>query len=140
MSPETQCPLFWSLIPPITCIHTHSHIHIIYKVVEISFFFNHILLFEIIIQLQRPPHPHPCLSPLLTSPYTSRSLSHSWAFKKLLPAYMHIYIYKYIPKHNTLSLNNDTYTYVFRADHLVLDNQLVCSSLGKAMSPTPSIP
>lgn len=53
---------------------------------------------------------------------------------------MHIYIYKYIPKHNTLSLNNDTYTYVFRPDHLVLDNQLVCSSLGKVMSPTPSIP
>jgi hypothetical protein len=30
--------------------------------------------------------------------------------------------------------------YIFRADHLVLDNQLVCSSLGKTISPPLSIP
>lgn len=30
--------------------------------------------------------------------------------------------------------------YIFRADHLVLNNQLLCSSLGKTISPTFSIP
>lgn len=30
--------------------------------------------------------------------------------------------------------------YVFKGDHLVLDNQLVCSSLGKATSLVPSFP
>ena len=30
--------------------------------------------------------------------------------------------------------------HVFRADHLTLDNQLVCSSLGKTASPVLSLP
>ena len=29
--------------------------------------------------------------------------------------------------------------YVFRDDHLLLDNQMVCSSLGKTISPTANI-
>lgn len=33
-----------------------------------------------------------------------------------------------------------TCMYVFRVDHLTLDNQLLCSSLEKATSPTPSFP
>lgn len=32
-----------------------------------------------------------------------------------------------------------TYMYVFRVDHLTLDNQLLCSSLEKATSPTPQL-
>lgn len=37
-------------------------------------------------------------------------------------------------------LYNVTRMYVFRGDHVVLDKQLVCSSLEKAVSPTLSIP
>lgn len=31
-------------------------------------------------------------------------------------------------------------SYIFTADHLIFDNQLVCTALGKTISPTPSIP
>lgn len=39
-------------------------------------------------------------------------------------------IYIYIPKYNLFSLYNVTCIKVCMADHLVLDNQLVCSYLG----------
>lgn len=42
-------------------------------------------------------------------------------------------------KNNLLSLHNVTCMYVFSADRLVLDNQLVCSFLRKTISPTLSI-
>jgi hypothetical protein len=45
-----------------------------------------------------------------------------------------IYMYVYIPNHNLMSPYNVSSVYVFRADHLVLDNQLVCFSLGRATS------
>lgn len=43
-----------------------------------------------------------------------------------------MYVYKY----NLFGLYTDTPTYVFRADHLVLDNYLVCSSPENAIAPT----
>lgn len=46
-----------------------------------------------------------------------------------------LYIYIYVPKYkNTTRSVYVTCMYVFRADHLVLDNQLVCSSQGKTIS------
>jgi hypothetical protein len=44
----------------------------------------------------------------------------------------------YVPKYNLLSSHHLTFMYVFRADHLAPDNQLVCSSLGRATYPAPS--
>ena len=41
---------------------------------------------------------------------------------------------------NLLSLYSVTCVYVFRADHLVLDNQSLCSALGKTISPALSYP
>ena len=38
----------------------------------------------------------------------------------------------HIPKYKLFHLDNVTCVYVFVADRLVLDNQLACSSLGKA--------
>lgn len=46
--------------------------------------------------------------------------------------YIDIYLHLYIPKYNLLSLYN--VMCVFRANYLVLDNQLVYSSLGKTIS------
>lgn len=48
-------------------------------------------------------------------------------------------IYIYIPRYSLLSLNNITCILVFRANHLVLDNLLVLSFLGKSISPFLSI-
>lgn len=45
-----------------------------------------------------------------------------------------------VPKYNVLSVYNVVCMYVFRADHLTLDNQSVCSSLGKATSLAPNFP
>lgn len=39
-----------------------------------------------------------------------------------------------MPNDNLLNLYNVTFLYVFRAEHLVLGNQLVCSFLGKTSS------
>jgi hypothetical protein len=47
-----------------------------------------------------------------------------------------IYVCIDIPKCNLLSLYNICYMYGFRAEHLVLNNHLVCSSQGKTISPT----
>ena len=41
---------------------------------------------------------------------------------------------------NLLNPNNVICVYVSRDEHTLLDNQLVCSSLRKAISPTLSIP
>lgn len=49
---------------------------------------------------------------------------------------MYIYIHSYIYNYN---LYNVTWVYVLRADHLVVDNKLVCLSLKKTISPSPSI-
>lgn len=46
----------------------------------------------------------------------------------------------YVPKHTHKLLNLYNVTYVFRAVHLVLDEQLVCFSLVKTGSPTASTP
>lgn len=52
--------------------------------------------------------------------------------------YMHIYILN--SEHSLLSLYNVTYMLAIRADNLILDNQLVWSSVGNTISPTLSIP
>lgn len=44
---------------------------------------------------------------------------------------MLICIYTYILKHNLFSLYIVNPMYIFKTDHLALDNQLMCSSLGK---------
>ena len=54
--------------------------------------------------------------------------------------YIYIYIYIYTPKYNLYSLCNVTWIYAFMAHQLILDNPLVCSSLGKAIFSTLSIP
>lgn len=46
----------------------------------------------------------------------------------------------YIPKYNLPSLYSVTHRRVFRDDHLILDNRLVFSSLGKPISPALGIP
>lgn len=53
--------------------------------------------------------------------------------------FMHIYIYKHINKACS-DLYGDTNMNVFRADHLVLNKQVVCFSLGKTISPALGIP
>lgn len=50
---------------------------------------------------------------------------------------MHIGTYINIPRYNLLGLNSVTQMCVLGADCLVLDKQLVCSSLGKIISPRP---
>ena len=57
--------------------------------------------------------------------------------------YIYIYIYNtyiYNPKYNLFSLYNVICMYGFWADILALDNQLVCSSLGKTTMPNVSFP
>lgn len=51
---------------------------------------------------------------------------------------MHVYILN--NEHSLLSLYNVTYMFAIRADNLVLENQLVYSSVGNTISPTLSIP
>lgn len=45
----------------------------------------------------------------------------------------------YIPKYNLFSSYDAICMYVLMADHLVLDSQLVCSSMKKTNSPSLSI-
>lgn len=58
--------------------------------------------------------------------------------------YMHlckyICIYIHFPKCSWLSLQNVTCIYVFRAEHLVLGNKLVCSPTERTVSPALSFP
>lgn len=49
-------------------------------------------------------------------------------------------MYMYILKYNLLSPYNINCMHMFKADLLALDNQLVCSSMVKAISPTPNFP
>lgn len=76
-------------------------------------------------------------SPLLSVPQILSALLFSFS---LHGCCICICIYKYLPKYSPLHLYNATHTNVFRADRLVLCNQSVCSSLGKTMSPTLSLP
>lgn len=48
----------------------------------------------------------------------------------------HVSAYTYILKYNLLSLYNVNPMQIFRADHLVVDNQSVCSSLDRTISHT----
>lgn len=52
----------------------------------------------------------------------------------------HICIYKCIPKYILFSPHKVSRVYVFKADHLALDNQLRCSSLEMTTSPDPNFP
>lgn len=45
--------------------------------------------------------------------------------------YMYVYLFTYIPKYNLITLYTVTCMYGFRADYLLLNNQLVCSFLRK---------
>lgn len=52
----------------------------------------------------------------------------------------HICACTHIPKYNLFSPYNATCKYVFMADCLLVDNQLLCSFLEKATSPIPTCP
>ena len=54
-------------------------------------------------------------------------------FSLIIIAFIYICIYMYIPKYSLLSPCDVTCMFVSRADHLALDNQLVCSSLGRLL-------
>lgn len=54
--------------------------------------------------------------------------------------YICICLYMHIHKYNLFRPYNIICIYVFRADSLALDNQLVCSSLGNTTSPTHILP
>lgn len=55
---------------------------------------------------------------------------------------MHLcaFICIYNPKYKQFRLYTVSRMYVFRADYLLLENQLVCSYLGKTISSTLSVP
>lgn len=57
-----------------------------------------------------------------------------------LHAYMFKYTLTYIPKYINETCSARIVSYIFRDDHLVLDTQLVCCSLGKTTSPALHIP
>ena len=62
-------------------------------------------------------------------------LTFCFLFWSLVPVFVCASIHKY----NLFSLHSGTCLYIFRADLLVLDIQLVCSLLGKIISPVLSI-
>lgn len=82
----------------------------------------------------------PFLSSLYTALYTSPcSLLNSQPLFFIDCHYMHICIcYVYTPKykHTLLCVYNVACTDALRVDHLVLDNQSVCSSSGRTAPPT----
>lgn len=53
---------------------------------------------------------------------------------------MHTCIYIHSPRFNLLGPYNANYVFILRVDHLALDKQLMCFSLGKIISPIPNIP
>lgn len=73
--------------------------------------------------------------------YVASQVSNSWPHFVLMYsyAYMCMCIYAcdiHIPKNYLFNLYNVTTMYIFRADHLVLDNQLIYSSLEKTIPHT----
>lgn len=66
------------------------------------------------------------------SPLNSQPL-----YSSIVTACIYLFTYLYIPKYNLLSPYKVTCMYVFRTDYLALDNQLVCTSLGRATAPVP---
>lgn len=57
---------------------------------------------------------------------------------RLLFVNCYYYVYIYFPKYKLLSPCTIISMDIFRADHLAQDNQFVCSSPEKTISPTPS--
>lgn len=53
---------------------------------------------------------------------------------------IYVCVYILVPKYVLSSTYNVTCMYIFRAGHLALGNQLVCSSLWEIAFPTPSFP
>lgn len=56
--------------------------------------------------------------------------------RKVYYIILHTYIYVYIPKYVLISLYDVTCIYIFRTNYLILDSQLVRSSLVKSIFPT----
>lgn len=67
-------------------------------------------------------------------------LSNVWMASAFHCCYTHIYLPTYVDECNLFIACNLLVCVFFWADHLVLDNQLVCSSMGKTISATLSIP
>lgn len=65
--------------------------------------------------------------------------SHTKQSKQKQTQYYFFYFFRYILKYNLLGLYV-AHTNAFWADHLVLDSQLLCSFLEKAVPPSFSIP
>lgn len=62
------------------------------------------------------------------------------SFSLMFPVYINVYVSTFIIVNEMLSPYNVNWMCVFSADHLGLNNQLVCSFLGDIISPSPSIP
>ena len=69
-----------------------------------------------------------------THTHTHKHTYHMLNQKGIKAVRKNIYIWN--PKNNLFRLCNVTGMYVFRPDHVVLDNRSVCSSLGKTISPS----
>lgn len=70
--------------------------------------------------------------------YPSCSLSHSWPFFFVITC-THVHLCTHIFLHTACSVCM-LLVYVFKADYLVLDNQMLCSSLEKSISCALRIP
>lgn len=87
---------------------SHFHVSFIFKIIITSFSF---------------PPPNPPIYPSLLFSKFMTSFS-------LIVVTMYVYKYMFLKKK---LLNLNAYMYVLRVDHLVLDSQLVFSSLGKTI-------
>lgn len=82
-----------------------------------------------------------CLSSSKTLTYIPLfSLSNHGLFFSLLHTFMYLCTYSCFHRYKQLYLYNFAYTHVFMVHYLVLDSQLVYSSIGKTISPTINIP
>lgn len=124
----TRCPLDFYVrhirMAPISCIDFPRLI-----------IFSLFKLFRLYFHINISPFPFFHLNlPIYLSQLSLGFLYLSTVFASSMYLCVHIFIPKYSPK----TPYNATCIYVFRDDSLVLDNQLVSSSLGRTNHPDPS--
>lgn len=108
------------------------HFNLLYKILSYAVFIeklSFLLYFWVYNLIITFP---PCLSSLQILPYTSPISSKSIVSSLTNCYWMHICIWIYIgiTKYNLSSPCNVACMHIFRANHLALDSQLVCSSVG----------
>lgn len=98
---------------------------------------------KILLLLNSPISSYPPNAPMYPSQLPFKFMASF--FKLIVKACIHcickqhiLYMYRYIFLNSTYSVH--VMLYVFRADHLALDSQLVCSSLGRAPLLLPAFP